>query len=141
MLTDLVFNQIKQLALDPDYMHELKEDNSEDDRPNIIKSEIDKIDTKMSKLMDLYLMDTMTKDVLTDKIHILNEQKTKLEAELDSIRAEQNSKLTKDQISHIVEDFPEVLNKGDFEEIRTVIGELIEKIDIDNEDITIHWNF
>ena len=132
-LTDLVFNQIKQLALDPDYMHELKEDNSED--------EIDKIDTKMSKLMDLYIMDTMSKEVLTDKVHELNEQKTKLEAELDSIRAEQNSKLTKDQISHIVEDFPEVLNRGDFEEIRTVIGELIEKIDIDNEDITIHWNF
>lgn len=140
-LTDLVFNQIKQLALDPDYMHELKEDNSEDDRPNIIKAEIDKIDTKMSKLMDLYIMDTMSKEVLTDKVHELNEQKTKLEAELDSIRAEQNSKLTKDQISHIVEDFPEVLNRGDFEEIRTVIGELIEKIDIDNEDITIHWNF
>ena len=122
-------------------MHELKEDNSEDDRPNIIKAEIDKIDTKMSKLMDLYIMDTMSKEVLTDKVHELNEQKTKLEAELDSIRAEQNSKLTKDQISHIVEDFPEVLNRGDFEEIRTVIGELIEKIDIDNEDITIHWNF
>lgn len=140
-LTDMVFNEIKQLALDPDYMHELKEDNSEDDRPEIIKAEIDKIDDKMSKLMDLYLMDTMSKDVLTDKVHTLNEQKNKLEAELDIIRAEENDKLTKDQIKHIVEDFPEVLNRGDFTEIRTVIGELIERIDIDNDDITIHWNF
>ena len=140
-LTDLVFNQIRQLALDPNYMHELKEENADDDRPKIIKAEIDKIDDKMSKLMDLYLMDTMSKDVLTDKMHSLNEQKTKLETELDIIRTEEKGKLTKDQIKHIVEDFPEVLNRGDFEEIRTVIGELIEKIELDNEDITIHWNF
>lgn len=140
-LTDLVFNEIKKLALDPDYMHELKEDNSKNDRPEIIKAEIDKLDSKMSKLMDLYLMDTMSKDVLQDKVHSLNDQKTKLETELDIIRAEENDKLTKDQIKHIVEDFPEVLDRGDFTEIRTVIGELIERIDIDNEDITIHWNF
>ena len=140
-LTDLVFNQIRQLALDPEYMHELKEDQEEDNRSEIIRAEIDKLDTKMSKLMDLYLMDTMSKEVLTDKVHILNEQKNKLEAELDIIKAEENDKLTKDEIKHIVDDFPEVLDRGEFEEIRTVIGELIEKIEIDNEDITIHWNF
>lgn len=140
-LTDLVFNQIKQLALDPEYMHELKEDHSEDDRPKIIQAEINKLDGKMSKLMDLYVMDSISKDVLQDKIHELNDQKTKLEAELDNIHAEQSNKLTKEQIKYIVKDFPEVLKRGDFTEIRTVIGELIEKIDIDNEDITIHWNF
>lgn len=140
-LTDLVFNEIKQLALDPEYMHELKEDQEEDNRPEVIQAEIDKLDTKMSKLMDLYIMDTMSKEVLQVKVHELNEQKNKLEAEIDSIRAEELTKLTKEQISHIVEDFPEVLKRGDFEEIRTVIGELIERIDIDNEDITIHWNF
>ena len=140
-LTDQVFNEIKQLALDPEYMHELKEDKSEDNRSEIIQDEIKKIDDKMSKLMDLYLMDTMTKEVLQDKVHSLNEQKTKLETELDNIKAEKADKLTKDQIKRIVEDFPEILTRGDFNEIRTIIGELIEKIEIDNEDITIHWNF
>lgn len=140
-LTDLVFNEIKQLALDPEYMHELKEDEPEDNRTEVIQAEIDKINNKMSKLMDLYILDTMSKEVLTEKVHELNEQKNKLEAEIDNIRTEELTKLTKEQISNIVKDFPEVLNRGDFEEIRTVIGELIERIDIDNEDITIHWNF
>lgn len=140
-LTDLVFNEIKQLALDTEYMHKLKEDEPEDNRTEVIQAEIDKIDNKMSKLMDLYIMDTMSKEVLTEKVHELNEQKNKLEAEIDNIRTEELTKLTKEQISNIVKDFPEVLNRGDFEEIRTVIGELIERIDIDNEDITIHWNF
>lgn len=140
-LTDLVFNEIRQLALDPEYMHELKEDEPEDNRTEVIRAEIDKINNKMSKLMDLYILDTMSKEVLTEKVHELNEQKNKLEAEIDNIRAEELTKLTKEQISNIVKDFPEVLNRGDFEEIRTVIGELIERIDIDNEDITIHWNF
>ena len=140
-LTDLVFNEIKQLALDPEYMHELKEDNSEDNRSEIIQAEIDKIDDKMSKLMDLYVIGKMPMNILQDKIQELDNQKTSLEAEIDIIKSEAINKLSKDQIRHIVEDFPEVLNRGDFEEIRTVIGELIEKIDIDNEDITIHWNF
>lgn len=140
-LTDQVFNEIKQLALDPEYMHELKADKSEDNRLEIIQDEINKIDDKMSKLMDLYLMDAMTKEVLQDKVHSLNEQKTKLETELDNIKAENADKLTKDQIKRLVEDFPEILTRGDFNEIRTIIGELIEKIEIDNEDITIHWNF
>ena len=140
-LTDQVFNEIKQLALDPDYMHELKEDKTPDNRSEIIRAEVDKIDDKLSKLMDLYVIGKMPMNILQDKIQELDDQKTKLEAEIDSIEAENNNKLTKDQIKHIVEDFPEVLKRGDFEEIRTVIGELIEKIEIDNEDITIHWNF
>lgn len=140
-LTDLVFNQIKQLALDPEYIHELKEDSSEDNRSEIIQVEIDKIDDKMSKLMDLYVIGKMPMNILQDKIQELDVQKTKLETEIDSIKAENDNKLTKDQIRNIVEDFPEVLKRGDFEEIRTVIGELIERIDIDNDDITIHWNF
>lgn len=140
-LTDLVFNEIKQLTLDPNYIDDIHDNKAEDERPKIINDKIKNIDNQLSKLMDLYLMDNISKDILQDKIHELNEQKTKLETELDSIKAEDNNKLTKDQIKHIVEDFPEVLNRGEFEEIRTVIGELIEKIEIDNEDITIHWNF
>lgn len=140
-LTDQVFNEIKQLALDPDYMHELKEDKAPDNRSEIIQTEIDKIDDKLSKLMDLYVIGKMPMNILQDKIQELDNQKTSLEAEIDIIKAEAINKLSKDQIRHIVEDFPEVLNRGDFEEIRTVISELIEKIDIDNEDITIHWNF
>jgi site-specific DNA recombinase len=140
-LTDLVFNQINQLALDPDYMHELKEDKAPDNRSEIIQDEIKNIDDKLSKLMDLYVIGKMPMNILQDKIQELDDQKTKLETEIDIIKAEDSNKLTKDQIRHIVEDFPEVIKRGDFEEIRTVIGELIERIDIDNEDITIHWNF
>lgn len=140
-LTDQVFNEIKQLSLDPEYMHELKEDKAPDNRSEIIQAEIDKIDDKLSKLMDLYVIGKMPMNILQDKIQELDEQKTKLETEIDSILAENDNKLTKDQIKHIVEDFPEVLKRGNFEEIRAVIDDLIERIDIDNEDITIHWNF
>ena len=35
----------------------------------------------------------------------------------------------------------DVVEEGDFERIRMLINALIEKIEIDNEDIDIHWKF
>lgn len=140
-LNDLVFSEIKQLALDPDYMHELKEDKAPDERPKILEDRIKDIDKQLSKLMDLYVIGKMPMNILQDKIQELDDQKTRLEAEIDIIQSEIDSKLNQEQIKHIVEDFPDVLERGDFEEIRAVIGDLIEKIEIDNDDITIHWNF
>lgn len=122
-------------------MTELKKDQAEDDRPMIIQAEIDKLDSKMSKLMDLYVMDSISKDVLQDKLHDMNEQKNSLELDLERVKLELKDKLTKEQALQIISEFHDILDKGDFEEIRAVIGELIEKIEIDEEDIIIHWNF
>lgn len=140
-LNSQVFSEIKQLALDPEYITELKKDRSDDNRPMIIQAEIDKLDNKMSKLMDLYVMDSISKDVLQDKLHDMNEQKHSLELDLEKVNLELNEKLTKEEALKIINEFQEVLDKGDFEEIRTVIGELIEKVELDEEDIIIHWNF
>ena len=140
-LTELVFDEIRKLSFDPYNIQKLTEDRTEDNRLTILREEIDKINNKISKLMDLYTVDDISKNVLQEKIHELNDQKTRLETEIDNIDSEQKNKLTKDQISRIVMDFPEILESGTFEEVRAVIGQLIDRIDIDNDDITIHWNF
>lgn len=141
-LDNLVFSEIKKLALDPNYMSEIKVLPTEDDeRPAIIEQEISKLDDQISKLMDLYAIGTLPIDVLQDKINKLNEQKSKLENELDNINAENENALSHEDTLEIAKSFSVVLEKGDFNEIRTVIGTLIDKVEIDGEDITIHWNF
>lgn len=139
-LTNQVFGEIKQLALDPGYINDIK-DSKTDNRPQIIQGEIEKMEKQISKMMDLYIMDEMPKEVLQEKIHALNEQKEKMENEKEAIQQEIASKLSKEQTLQIAKGFPEILERGDFDEIRNVVSELIDKVVITGEDITIHWNF
>lgn len=138
-LDNLIFAEIKKLALDP--MHIQGTMEAPDDKTPVIMGEIDNIGHKISKLMDLYLMDGISKDSLTEKINGLSEQKIKLEQELEDIRKKQSTKPTKNQIMVAATSFSDVLEHGSFQEIRNIITQLIHHIDIDGEDITIHWNF
>lgn len=139
-LTEQVFNEIKTLALDPGYINELR-DPEEDKRPEIIQGEIESLNNRISKVMDLYIMGNLPKDALQDKIHDLNERKEKLENEKEMILKEAASKLSKEQTGKIAAGFPEILERGDFDEIRSVIAELIDKVVINGKDLTIYWNF
>ena len=140
-LDNLVFGEIRKLALDPDYINEIKETKEEDERPSVIQKQIENIDGQISKLMDLYTIGGMPVDVLQERIHNLNDQRTKLENELENILAENEEKLTHSDAMEIVTSFADVLERGDFDEIRASIGALIDHIEIDNDDIVIHWNF
>lgn len=140
-LDDLVFSEIKKLAVDPDYIAEIKSQKIDDERPKIINKEIKKLDDQLTKLMDLYSIGGMPVEILQDKIHDLNDQKIKLEQELENIKKENAEKLSQEDAFLLVQSFEDILEAGDIDEIRSVIGTLIEKIVIDGEDITIHWNF
>lgn len=140
-LDEIVFGEIKKLALDPNYYEEIKENQPIDERPSIIGKEIKKLDDQLSRLMDLYSLGDMSVDILQDKIHDLNDQKIKLEQELESIELEKKNKMSHEETVRIVQSFGEILEENDFDKIRAVISALIEKIVVDDDDITIHWNF
>lgn len=140
-LTAQVFGEIKKLATDPDYLVKIKASKIEDERPAVIQKEIKKIDDQIDRLIDLYSVGQMPVDILQDRIHVLNEQKNKLESEIEEIKRENEKKLSQAETMQIVNSFDEVFQRGDFDEIRTVVAALIDRIEIDNDDITIHWAF
>ena len=140
-LTDLVFGEIKKLAIDPNYIAAIKDAKPEDEQPQIIAKELDSIDKQISRLMDVYTLGNMPLDIVQDKIHELNDKKVKLNNELEEIKKENDKKLSQAEAVELVQSFSEILDRGNFDEIRAVLSELIEKIVIDNEDITIHWAF
>ena len=140
-LTEIVFGEIKKLAIDPDYISRIKASDIEDERPAIMEKEIKKMDEQIARLMDLYTIGDMPADILQNRIHEINDKRIKLENDLDDIKAEKEKKLSAEETSQIVKSFSDVLDRGDFEEIRTVLFSLIDKIEIDNEDITIRWAF
>ena len=140
-LNNLVFNEIRKLAVDQNYIADLKSSIPADERPNIIQAEIKKLDDQMEKLMDLYVMQEMPMELLQDRIHGLNEKKHSLEDELDRIKKENQDKLSLSETMEIANDFSAILVREDYDEIRETIGTLIEKIEINGNDVTIHWNF
>ena len=138
---NLIFEEIKKLALDPNYIAEITENAPEDERPKAIKKEMKKLDDQISRLMDLYTVGNMPVEILQERIHGLNDQKIKLEQALEKIKKETKQKITQAEAMQIVEDFEDILARNDFEEIREVIGSLIDKIEVDNDNITIYWAF
>lgn len=140
-LDQIIFDEISKLSTD--YIYEVKENTlrtDTEDKVNLIKAEIDKIDHQRSRFMDLYGLGDFSSEELQEKIIPLKEQRDKLTADLESLESHEAELTTEDAID-IVSDFSDILARGNYNEIRLVIESLIEKIEIDDEDVIIHWKF
>lgn len=141
-LESAILGEIKQLVIDPGRIDQVRENRPVTDATEKIKaitSEIAKIDTQISKMMDLYALGTIDLDVISDKVANLNNTKTTLSKELDSLKVPvPESVMTEEQIRTIA-----ALMKDDLplEDKRNIVQSLIYYIEIDEDDIIIHWKF
>ena len=144
-LNNLVFDEIRKLAVNIDYIKEIQETKKEtrEDDPNkidILEKQIKEIDEQISRFMDLYGIGKFTIDQVSNKVDPLNEIRKGLKRELDNLNATLG-KITAEETFEIARSFEEVLHDGDFDEIRALIESLIYYIEIDNDDVYIHWKF
>lgn len=143
-LDEIVFNEIRKLALYPDYMQTLRQEKTErTEEPNkidIIRKEIENIDGQISRFMDLYGIGKFTIDQVSAKVDPLNDRRNALEKELNSIVTDSGG-ISEEEAIEIIQSFDEVLEAGDFDGIRFVIESLIYYIELDEDDVYIHWKF
>lgn len=144
-LNNIVFDEIKKLAMDPEYLHSLRAEkkSSSDESKNkidIIEHEIEKIDEQISRFMDLYGIGKFTIDQVSSKVDPLNESRRNLQKELDSLNASAG-RISEEEALEILATFEEELEIGDFDAIRRIIEQLIYYIELDNDDVYIHWKF
>ena len=143
-LDQLVFDEIKKLAIDSSYIFELRErkdvTNARTNKIEVLKKEIENIDAQISRFMDLYGIGKFTIDQVSQKVDPLNEQRKNIEKELTQLNAEMDI-MSEDDAFQIINSFSDVLERGDFDEIRLTITSLIQFIEVDDEDIYIHWKF
>lgn len=143
ILDEIIFNEIRKLKIDPEYLKVLrKESDKVSDQQQIlgIEEEIKSINNQLSRFMDLYGLGKYDMEQLDQKTKPLTERKLKLQKELTKLQEASKHKTDK-EVLKIVESFDEVIEQGSLEDRRAIIQALIDRIDIDNEDITIHWNF
>lgn len=143
-LDSLIIEEIKKLSTDPDYYNIIRQEKRQnDDEPNkidILEKEIKSIDEQISRFMDLYGIGKFTIDQVSDKIDPLNERRIALEKELSSLNATSEA-LSQEETIEIATSFSDILDRGNLNEIRLVISSLIYYIEIDEDDVYIHWKF
>ena len=144
MMEDLdkeILEEVKKLAIEPGYYKSLRSSADDpEDKGAAIASEIKKIDAQISRFMDLYALGSMPVDVLDSKIKDLSMKKAALEENLQQIKAD-SSKLSIKEAEKLINKIPDILHNGSVEEIRHLLSDLIDKIEIDGDDISIYWRF
>lgn len=143
-LDEIIINEIKKLATDPEYYHTIRKnkesENNSTNKIQVIETEIKNIDEQISRFMDLYGIGKFTIDQVSSKIDPLNEQRKALEKELESLNVTPEE-MDETRTLEIATSFGDILDRGDLNEIRLVIESLIYYIEIDDEDLYIHWKF
>lgn len=140
VLEDIIFTEIRKLKTDPEYYDQLKNSVDHSAKKRMLEKRIDQIGNQVSKLMDLYTLGTIDINVIKAKMNPLNDEKKSLETELENLQ-EEISEISKADVAEMVELFEEAIDSGDSYRIHDIIAELINHIEIDGEDIRIHWNF
>lgn len=140
VLDELVFNEIKKLSLEPEIIEE-KKTAAPEQNEDLIREEIGRLDQQIKRLMDLYQIGTISFDDIETRIKEADIQKKQLEKQLADSLENSKEKLSHDETVRLSRDFSKVLESGDLTQTRKVILALIEYIELDGEDVLIHWNF
>ena len=114
-LDEIVFNEIKKLAIDETYRNSIV--TKTERQSDAVKHEIDKINESLSRIMDLYILGQFPVDELKDKTEALISKKEKLETSLDILLLEESSQMSLQETIETIRSFSDVLKRGDFDEI------------------------
>lgn len=144
-LDRIVLDEIRKLAIEPDRVGDMIEDRKRDidnsEKTTIVRKEIENLTVQIGRLMDLYALETIGIDDIKEKIEPLTIRRQKLERELEDLYASGTETINEEEAVEMLQGFDTIIDRGGMEEIRLLISTLIRRIEIDEEDVYIYWNF
>ena len=106
VLDNLVFEEIRKLAFDPEYTRRVRDEKKtthvEPDKASLIQAEIEKIDEQISRFMVLYGIGKFSVEQLSKQTDPLNEQRAALSRELEQLNGE-SCRMTEEEAIKIAE--------------------------------------
>ena len=140
-LDEIIFSEIRKLATDPSYLDEVSSIREDTQNEAVLTSQQAEIESKISRLIDLYTEGEIPKNSLVERVRGLEDQREKLQTEIERIQKTKKELTVRSEIQPLASSFSDILSKGDLDEVREIIGALIDRITIDGEDIEIAWRF
>ena len=134
-LDQIILDEIKKLTLED--IHEMPQ--KEDDKLAPLKKELAKVDKQRERLMDLYTIGDFSIEELQRKATPLTEKRESLKRQIEELTDEPKKSI--DELKKTVRNIPDLIDNGTFDDIKQLIDELIMKVEIDGDDITIFWDF
>ena len=140
-LEAIIYSEIRKLKSEPLYIEQLRDSVDHTALIKSAKKRITAIESQLSKLMDLYSMNSMDINVVASKSQKLSDEKKQLEVQVAEHKALATAQMDRQEIIDIIDLFEEAVASGDNAAVNNVVADLIEYIEIENEFIKIHWNF
>lgn len=142
-LDEIVLNEIRKLKLDTSGIDAEIQKKQEREGKEIkdARSELKRIDEKYSRLIDLYSDGSIDARILKDKIDTLQTRREYLSDMIANAHERQRRELSAVEARQIINSFDDIIDRADDGELIALVRTLIEKIEIDGEDIYIHWRF
>ncbi len=139
-LDDLILGEIAKLSVDPSAIPEVSSRPHPEEQIAALESTLADVRRRKGRLLDLYATQTaLTPDELSARINPLAERETRLQAEIETLRA--TAGMEEQQAVKLVSSFADVIARGVYSEIRALIEALIDRIELDGDTVTIHWRF
>lgn len=137
-LDELIKNEIHSVAFDEQKVDRIFE-NQEAVKVDVvkIKADIRNIDTQISRMLDLYQIGSVPLDNISDRIKRLEASKQNLVKILEESNNEIHT--DKEDFKKLILQCSEVLQKGDIDEMRLFVSNVIQAILIDGSSIKIKW--
>lgn len=138
-LDDLIIKEIQRLKYDKDYYYEIA--NKKEEQPDLsefIQKQIETINKKLNKLVDLYLSDSFSKDELEIRRTKLVEEKNAL---IKSLNSRTPVRITQKDVIDALEDFESIFSGDDLSKKKNLLALLIEEIYVNESGVEIHWTF
>lgn len=142
--------EISRLLFDPGYYDALLKRKAAEmnaappSEADAIRSKIADLDKQIGRLMDLYQDERMPVEVVSSRIEKIHREKMALEeqiAKLEPHKPRRDFDARDDAFSGLLADFATVWKSATLEERREIVSVLINRIDLDGEQVKIHWAF
>lgn len=134
----VVISEIKKLPLNMDKVinNQGNKDNAKEIKA--IKLELQQVEKKQDKIVDLYLLDNINVDELNKKNDELSKQKENLQKRLNSLTDDRKKEKIEDFIKNAKE--AKDIDKLDYEKQKVIVRNLISGIKVFNDKVEINWN-
>lgn len=142
-LDNVVYEAITRLSLDPAFIEDIRSASRDEDqrarRLELVTGRIGELSEQISNTTKLFSVSGLDIEEVRAQLDPLTTERQQLRAELAALQ--QEASVTVEETYELARSFGDVLERGDVDETRLAVEELIDEIVLDGDKMTIRWSF
>ena len=143
-LDAIIMKEVGKIRTDPEAIRAMLEEwetDSGQEEAAALSAELEQTEKQIKRVLDLYQVGALDLDEVKNRLGPLKEKQAALSASIEEAEASRPKPPDMEEIMESLKDFSSLMEEGSFEERRIAIRSLIDRIIVNNEEITIKWSF